>query len=511
MAASSTETEIKYEAASGAALPSFDELPQVARTEGAPDERLDAEYFDTQDLRLIRASITLRRREGGHDAGWHLKLPEGNHSRREITLPLGRARKRVPAELARLVRVHTRGQELGPVARISTLRRRQLLLDNGGGPLAEVACDDVTAQATGGRATGGQATVSRWHEVEVELTGGSRDLLDAADELLRRHGLHRAGQFAKLARALDLPAPGPAHRRPTGPAASAGDVLVGYIEAQVAALKALDPMVRGNEPDAVHQMRTTTRRVRSTLRSFTRFFSRSETEPLTGELRWLGAVLGEARDAEVLAAHLAARVGQLSAEQVVGPVAARVGGHFARIGAEAQARIAEALDSPRYFAVLDSLDQLIAAPPLTDLAGRAAREALPAAVRRAYKKTSRRMRRALREPEGERGDVALHQARKAAKRARYAGEAIAPACGNTASRFARRMQKVQSVLGEHQDAVIARRVERELGMSAHLAGENAFTYGLLYDRDDHEAGRLRQRATRTWRTASRPSLLRWLR
>src|SRR5258708_22925940 len=161
MAASSTETEIKYEAAPGAPLPSFDELPQVARTEGAPDERLDAEYFDTEDLRLIRASITLRRREGGHDAGWHLKLPAGNHSRREIMLPLGRARKHVPAELARLVRGHTRGQELWPAARISTLRRRPLPLASARGPLAQVACDGVAPHAPGGPPPGAPAPAAR--------------------------------------------------------------------------------------------------------------------------------------------------------------------------------------------------------------------------------------------------------------------------------------------------------------------------------------------------------------
>jgi CHAD domain-containing protein len=506
MAANSTETEIKYESADGAVMPSFDELPQVARTEDAAGEQLDAEYFDTEDLRLIRAGITLRRREGGHDAGWHLKLPVGDQSRREIMLPLGHGRKQVPAELARLVRVHTRGRELVPVAVISTARQRQLLLDSAGKPLAEVASDDVAAQAIGAR-----AGLSRWHEVEVELTGGSRELLDAADKLLHRNGLRRSGQFAKLARALDLPAPESGHRRQTGPAAPSGDVLVGYIEAQVSALKALDPMVRGDEPDAVHQMRITTRRLRSTLQTFTRFFSRAGTEPLIGELRWLGAVLGEARDAEVLAAHLAARLGQLSAEEVVGPVAARITGHFASIGAQARAEIAEALDSPRYFALLDRLDHLIAVPPVTDLASRAAQEVLPAAVRRAYKKTSRRMRRALREVEGERGDVALHQARKAAKQARYAGEAVMSAFGKAASQFAKRMKKLQSVLGAHQDAVIARQVTRELGMSAHLAGENAFTYGLLYNRDDAEAGRLRRRARRTWRTASRLGSARWLR
>src|SRR6266567_4395118 len=183
MAAQSHETEIKYEASVGASLPSFDALPQVARTRRAASEELDAEYFDTDDLRLIRAGITLRRRRGGHDAGWHLKLPAGPYTRREIRLPLGRSRCRVPDELARLVRVHTRGQDLKPVARISTSRRRQLLLDGAGRSLAEVASDDVTAQVVGD-----SKRVSRWHEVEVELTGGQPGVLAAADQLLRRGG-----------------------------------------------------------------------------------------------------------------------------------------------------------------------------------------------------------------------------------------------------------------------------------------------------------------------------------
>src|SRR5215475_14356535 len=111
-----TETEVKYEAASGQTLPSFTDLAQVATAEQAPQEQLDADYFDTEDLRLIGAGITLRRRQGGHDAGWHLKLPAGDHTRREIRLPLGRAKLRVPEQLAGLVRVHTRGKELKPVA-----------------------------------------------------------------------------------------------------------------------------------------------------------------------------------------------------------------------------------------------------------------------------------------------------------------------------------------------------------------------------------------------------------
>jgi hypothetical protein len=66
------------------------------------------------------------------------------------------------------------------------------------------------------------------------------------------------------------------------------------------------------------------------------------------------------------------------------------------------------------------------------------------------------------------------------------------------------------VLGDHQDTVIARQVERELGMSAHLAGENAFSYGLLYERDACDAGRLQARARPTWKQARRARYRRWL-
>src|SRR5262249_25759150 len=248
MAVSSTETEIKYEAPADVALPSFAELAEVARAEEAADEQLDAVYFDTEDLRLIRAGVTLRRRQGGHDAGWHLKIPGGNDARREIAVPLGRTRQRVPEELARMVMVHTRGRELKAVARISTARTRQLLLDDAGEQLAEVASDDVTA-----RALGDSPGVSRWREVEVELTGGSRDVLDAADRLLARAGLSRARRSAKLARALDFQSDGQERQPHAGAAwqagqtslsSPAGKVLAAYLASQVSALHAVAPLVR---------------------------------------------------------------------------------------------------------------------------------------------------------------------------------------------------------------------------------------------------------------------------
>ncbi|MDR2986399.1 MAG: CHAD domain-containing protein, partial [Nocardiopsaceae bacterium] len=286
-------------------------------------------------------------------------------------------------------------------------------------------------------------------------------------------------------------------------------VLLGYIEAQVAAIKAYDPMVRGEEPDAVHQMRIASRRLRSTLQSFRKFFNQPQGDELVADLRWLGGELGAARDAEVLSGHLEERVNELPADLVYGPVAAQVRGHFETIGADANAAVLQTLDSPRYFALLDRLDALIE-QPFTARATRPAGKVLPQAVLQTYRRTKRRMKHGLGLPPGERADVSLHEARKAAKRARYAGEAVRPAFGPPAVRFTKQMKEIQSVLGEHQDAVIARATARDLGMAAHRAGENSFTYGVLYGRVDDETRRSRKQARRTWRSASRPGVRRWL-
>jgi hypothetical protein len=97
------ETETKYDAPAGVALPGLEQLPQVAAVRGPEEQRLEAEYYDTDDLRLTRAGITLRRRSGG-DAGRHLKLPAGADTRREIRRPVGGAARPVglAAELHRL-------------------------------------------------------------------------------------------------------------------------------------------------------------------------------------------------------------------------------------------------------------------------------------------------------------------------------------------------------------------------------------------------------------------------
>ena len=208
------ETERKYDAEAAFALPDLAGLDGVAAVTGPQTYRLRAIYFDTADFRLAAAKITLRRRTGGTDAGWHLKLPAGADSRREVHAPLGRRASSVPARLAELVARWTGGQPLRPIARLATTRRLRRLAGPDGEVLAEVADDLVVGSLPapaparpGGTGPGGTGMpewreASRWREIEIELVTGHRGLLDSAGGLLRRAGAAPSAAASKLSRLL---------------------------------------------------------------------------------------------------------------------------------------------------------------------------------------------------------------------------------------------------------------------------------------------------------------------
>jgi CYTH domain len=219
------ETERKYDAAADFALPDLAGLDNVAAVTGPRTYRLRAVYFDTADFSLAKAKITLRRRTGGTDAGWHLKLPAGAEDRREVHAPLGRSTRKVPARLADLVTRWTGGRPLQPIARLATTRRVRWLAGQDGQVLAEIADDLVSGSLPGpapaspaGRAAsqagpGGPQwqEVSRWREVEIELGTGPRELLDSVGALLVRAGAERSAAASKLSRLLA--SAGPANGR----------------------------------------------------------------------------------------------------------------------------------------------------------------------------------------------------------------------------------------------------------------------------------------------------------
>ena len=474
------ETERKYEAADGVELPGWAGLAGVESLVGPEEQTLEAVYYDTEDLRLAQAGVTLRRRRGGDDAGWHLKLPVGGDSRDEVRVSDVRAgrRRTPPAELVGLTRAVTRGAPLGPVAELATRRRRWRLAGDDGRVLVEVVDDQVSAHTLGASTAG-----LSWREVEVELGGDDDpDLLDRVERRLLKAGVRRSDARSKLARLLGERVQAPVSTSRLGRKATAGEVVLAYLREQAEALRWGDPAVRQGAPDAVHQMRVAIRRMRSALQAYGRVIDRSATRELTTELRWLAGVLGDARDLEVLRARFTSGVDGLPDELVVGPVQARLTRFFSRREADARTGVIAALDSDRYLALLAAIDGLLANPPLTRLARGRARRELPALVGRAHRRVDRHVREAGRRLGPER-DVEWHEARKAAKRLRYAAEAAAPVLGTPAERLVKQVKGVQEVLGDHQDAVVARPVLREIGVQAHLDGESGFTYGVLHQQE----------------------------
>ncbi len=265
---------------------------------------------------------------------------------------------------------------------------------------------------------------------------------------------------------------------------SAGEAVLSYLRDQVAAIARCDPLVRRDEPDAVHQMRVATRRARSALQAFGSIIDREATRPLGEELKWLGVTLGQARDTEVMLDLLQASLAGIPPALVAGPVEARISAHFTTELAQAGKTAVAALDGRRYRRLRDDLDGLLVRPPLTSLAEREASEVLAKPVRRA----GRRLLRALAAvPEAEDRDAAFHEARKAAKRARYAAEAAVPALGGAAGRQAAAAKDLQQALGDHHDSVVARTVLFDLAGKAREAGEDTFTYGLMYQRQADRA------------------------
>jgi len=196
------ETEHKYDVDTDFAFPDLAGLaPGVV---AAPPEvqRLAATYFDTNDLRLAGAHITLRRRTGGSDAGWHVKLPVSSDTRRELHFPLGPATGTVPSRVATLVAEWTQGEALRPIARLETRRTVRRLLDQAGRVLAEVADDQVTGSRPVHPDAADWHEAATWREVEVELVSGTRDLLATAGKRLQAAGAQPSASASKLSRLL---------------------------------------------------------------------------------------------------------------------------------------------------------------------------------------------------------------------------------------------------------------------------------------------------------------------
>jgi len=463
----------------------------VARAKRQVTRNLAAIYYDTEDLRLFRWGVTFRRREGGTDAGWHLKLPvKGIESgiRDELQLPLDAGRDgEIPETLSGVVLPYTRGAALRPIAEVHTERIPYLLYSEDGTAVAEMVDDRVSIFDNG-------EIVERYREIEVEALVEDADLTLIVAEL-ERVGANRS-TLSKAASALGPDAGGPPdvlEPADVGPLDPASAAITAFLRKYIRAFINQDVRVHRDLPDAVHQMRVAARRLRSGLKAFGPLVDTKWADNLRTELGWAASELGGARDTEVLldrldkhSAHLGARDGALVRAVIDPQLSARL--EHARGSAIAS------LSTPRHLALLSALVDAAASPRLTELADEPSRDVLPELVDRAFRRLAKRVKHLELEGPAE----SWHEARISAKRARYSAEAVSGVFGAPAKRLADALSEVTEVLGDHQDACIAQDVLREMAASDVIDGRTGFALGLLHEHEFENEIHNRLEFNRIW-------------
>lgn len=463
------EQELKFEVPDGWSVPDLSALGGAGARVEINRLELHTTYFDTDSHDLLRGHLTLRRRTGDADEGWQLKIPATKGARDELREPLDDGDE-PPAALVDLVVGITRGARLRPIAILHTERTAHRVLNASATVLFETADDRVDATALGR-----PAKMTQWREAEIELLDGDGELLVQAARRVLKSGATASTSGSKLARAVGEPEAG-----------RSGDSLHGVVGAFIGEL--CDTLVRADvdlrrERDVVHRARVATRRLRSVLRAFAQEVDETSARHLDAELGWYALHLGAVRDCQVLRARLLDSVAELPPELVLGPVAARITELLSTRERDARTALTRVRDGERYRTLLADLrawrnDVPWAAP---DRRGHDVEDYVIGAERLVNKRLKQARRAA--DPEH-----ALHRARKAGKRARYVAELAEPVLGKRARALAKRLADLQDDLGDLQDGVIAAQFLQVAGAQAGVTpGENGFTFGILWAREQEAA------------------------
>jgi CHAD domain-containing protein len=499
--ASSTnlEREAKLQAPAGFRLPELGGDGLVAK--GMEPQRLVTVYVDTHDLRIARWGSSLRHRQGeGQEKGWTVKLPSPTNGSRLVRTEVnfeGDDARKLPTAAADLVRAYVRGQELAPVARLKTVRRGVEIGDDAGRRLAVVTDDEVSVMD-------GRRVASRFRELEIELDPEADDgVSEILIDRLMRAGAGPLDNVPKLVRALGPRAASPpdVEVAELDEHATVADVVRRELATSVVRLLSHDAGVRlGEDPEAVHQARVATRRVRSALRTFRDVLDPEWGGSLRDRLKQVADALGAVRDTEVLRDRLRSREPSLpegdrkGLEELVTMLES--------IRDEARERLLAAIREETYVALLDELVEAAREPRvLEDAAGAAAVSELRPALERPWQ----HLEHAVEQAPEDASDASLHAVRIRAKRARYAAEAVSPVFGKRAEAFAQAAARLQDVLGDHQDSVVARAWLRE----AAEGGADAFVAGELAAIEAQAAADARAAWPKAWKALSRKRLRFW--
>ena len=460
------ERELKWDVDEHFAVPRLDDIIAGAHVERST-VTLSSAYYDTADGDLLTHGVLLRRREGDDDTGWQLKVPEADGRLEIRTAPS----ETPPSELTDALTGMRLGKPLVNVATIRTTRERYRITEPRRHRLcAEVADDNVLASI--------DHRLLAWREIEVELGPAAREVPRRLTERITSSGGIPSRYPSKLARVSRATRP-----EPKGQTA-AGRAVASYVTEQIANIFQGDlALRRGSDP--IHDTRVAIRRLRSTLRVFSKLLD-SSVGHVEDELKWFAGLLGEVRDRQVQRRRFREALAELPPELVLGPVVNRINTDLQSDQLKARTVVSDAMNSQRYLDLLATLQRWRTVPPLTESPSP---KAVKKRARRAERKADRRLAEAI-----EAGDDALlHRARKAAKRARYAAELRKP-LDKRAKSTAKHYKQVQRMLGDHQDGVVASATLQRLAITAGTTpGENGFTYGLLYAREQQAAEAARTR------------------
>ena len=495
------EVELKFEVGDSFDIPrSWPETSGVTTVQELPPQELRARYFDTTDRRLARHKVTLRHRTGD-DSGpcWTLKLPASadGSERDEVESPGSPARP--PRDIRALVRAMTLDAELRPLATVKTTRRRWAVQGDGGAPLAEIARDDVVILRD-------RKVVDRFEELELESKGASREVLESIAEGLGNAGASPASYSSKGLRAVgaDGDAPAPSPRKRISPKEPASATVRNAIVAALRRLQANDPQARLGSAEGVHQMRVAARHLRSDLQTFDSLVDPEWASAITSELRWLGTLLGEVRDLDVLKEKLRGSAAGL--EEPLEPLFEELDSR----GEVARSRALAELNGDRYLALVAALDGAATDPPSRGRAADPGGHVLVALAARRWKSLAK----AVAKLDDHAPSDKWHKVRIRAKRARYAAEAVAGSIGRKAGKdaevFARLCSKVQDALGDRQDAFVAIDTIKRFADERYDDGPFNRAAGRLLERQWAKADDAREAFWRQWDRIDRKKNVAWL-
>ncbi len=498
----SIEREVKLGGRPGFAMPPLDGLVPSVRVITRPALDLDATYYDTPDLRLVRDGISLRRRTGDGHATWTLKLPAGPSTvalqRREFDVVDDSPD--IPDELASLVTGWVRTARLEAVIDILSHRERLALVDSSGTELAEIDDDQVSVREAG-------TIVARFREIEVELgEGGSEDLLRKVTASLVDAGAGSPDPMPKVTRALGPRALVPSVLTVIAPRrdASIAEVLASGVRVAVAEVVFNDPIIRlDSDSLGVHRARWAVRRIRADLRSFARYIESPIIEKIRAELRWLSDELGTLRRADVLLE----RVSSATATMVAGDSVAAHGlvERARRERTAGRDSAIAAISSERYRQLLETLLDLADPGFLAPSGSPAAVEAIPATMMRLWKRTRTATRGLADEPTADE----IREVRRQIIRLRSAAELATPIFGAAASDFSMLASEVQHDLGLARDALACERWIRD--RVGALEGLEPFVAGQLVAAQSVATETALRAWLDSWQVCSNRSAVGWFR